>query len=237
MSILYTEERRINYYDLDCRGKLKISAFLRMIHIAADINATGLGIGFNDLNPLSISFVLQRFGVSIQRMPEYDELITLRTWPANIERGIFIRKGEMLSGNGKKIMEWTSIWVLFDVRERRILRPGALPVTISGMGDMGVETEAKKIVLPSNNNNEISSYLHTVRYSEVDTNMHMNNSIYGDLIGNVFNEDWIEMQINFLAEAKLGDEIEVVCKKEGESFLIIGKNNDKAAFSALITTK
>ena len=64
---MYEGKHRITYYDLDFRGQVKLSAILRMVHIAADVNAKELGIGFSVLHPLNISFVLQRFGLGISR--------------------------------------------------------------------------------------------------------------------------------------------------------------------------
>ena len=82
MDMVYDEPFRVTYYDLDCYGRLKLSAFLRMAHIAADINARELGAGFDDLAPRGMGFVLQRFGLTITRTPVYNETVGLRTWPA-----------------------------------------------------------------------------------------------------------------------------------------------------------
>jgi acyl-ACP thioesterase len=213
-----------------------------MVHIGADINAADMGIGFMDLKPLNMGFVLSRFGLSINRMPVYDEWVDIRTWPASIERGAFIRKGEMLDASGKKLMEWTSMWVLFDTQTRRILRPSALPVAIEAMGDLGVATNAEKVDLSVDLGEEVSSYTHTVRYCEVDTNLHMNNSMYGDMIGNVLYMDeknasthWKSVQINYLAEARINEQIQVTCHSKGNTFTVIGKSGDKTVFAAEVT--
>jgi acyl-ACP thioesterase len=242
MKNIYQEPRRITYYDLDCRGKVKLSALLRMVHIAADINARELGVGFTDLAPLSMSFVLQRFGLTINRMPGYDEITDIRTWPADIERGTFFRKGDMLDINGNKLMEWTSMWVLFDISTRRILRPNALPVQLTGLGSYGVEVTAEKISLQPDFGRELSLHRHTVRYSEVDTNMHMNNSIYGDLICNALymeaesspGGNWKNVQINYLNEIKLGEEMDVICRHNEGTFRVIGKTGERTVFSAAV---
>jgi acyl-ACP thioesterase len=242
MENVYKEARRITYYDLDCRGKLKLSALLRMVHIAADINARELGVGFTDLAPLNISFVLQRFGLGISRMPVYDENTLIRTWPASIERGAFFRKGDMLGEDGEKIMEWSSMWVLFDIAARKILRPNALPVTLTGLGSRGVEIEAERVAGPPDAGEAVSHYRHTVRYSEVDTNMHMNNSIYGDLINNALymeeasspRGEWKKVQINYLAETRLGDGIDVTCRKNEDAYRVTGKTGERASFAAAV---
>jgi len=241
----YKEKSQITYYDLDFRGSIKLSALLRMVHIAADTNANQLGIGFSALHPMNISFILQRFGLSIERMPKYSEEIIIRTWPASIARGTFIRKGDMYDTNGKKLMEWASLWILFDIAARKILKPSALPTEIDSIGDLDVTTQPQKIDLPKELGKPISSYLHTVRYSEVDTNIHMNNSIYGDLIGNaMFPEDsglentsfkdWKQVQINYQSETRLGEQIEISTYEQDNANWIIGKTQNRTSFTAKI---
>ena len=235
---MYEGKHRITYYDLDFRGQVKLSAILRMVHIAADVNAKELGIGFSVLHPLNISFVLQRFGLKISRMPAYDEVVTIRTWPAEMARGTFIRKGDMYSQSGEKLMEWASLWILFDIAQRKILKPSALPVEIPTLTEIAVDVAPEKVVLPDGLQ-PISQHTHTVRYADVDTNMHMNNSIYGDLIGNaVYAEldgesaNWKEVQINYIGETRPGDEICIrkITATEGSDVYVAGYAGERCSF-------
>ena len=233
---------RITYYDLDFRGKVKLSAILRMVHIAADVNANKLGIGFSTLHPLNMSFVLQRFGLKITRMPVYDETVTIRTWPAEMARGTFIRKGDMYDVNGEKIMEWASLWILFDIASRKILKPSALPIPVPTVTNIDVDIKPERVILPADSGVPFYEYIHTVKYAEVDTNMHMNNSIYGDLVGNgVFGHldqesypNWKEVQINYLGEARPSDDIKITAHMNGDTIFVSGLAPQRAAFAARI---
>jgi len=239
--MIYENKTRIGYYELDFRGKLKLSALLRMINTAAEEDAKQLGIGFSVLHPLNISFVLQRFGLNVVRMPEYDESITIRTWPAAITRGTFIRKGDMYDQRGTKLMEWASLWILLDLEARKILKPSALPVEIPPLGSQEATTEAERIILPEGSGDLASTYTHTVRYAEVDTNRHMNNSIYGDLIGNALFQstetelDIKNVQINFLAETRMGEQIEVSANLLEGKYIITGQAPGRMAFTAKVS--
>lgn len=240
---MYEAPLRINYYDLDCHGKLKFSAFLRLVHIAADVNATALGVGFTDLMPRNMSFVLQRFSAKAARLPEYGEEVILRTWPAAIERGTFIRKGDIHDKKGQKQLEWASLWLLFDINERKILRPSVLPVELTGLGDMGVTTSPAKIEI-SNHWPEWgqphSQHTHTVRFADVDTNKHMNNAIYGDLVNNAalpsppLTTDWTELHINYLNETRLDDKITVTARRNENEILIVGETTERKSFTARV---
>ncbi|MCL2189715.1 MAG: thioesterase [Defluviitaleaceae bacterium] len=223
---MYDERERITYYDLDGNGVLKFSAFLRMVHNAADINAGVLGVGFTQLSPLGMSFVLQRFSADATRLPAYGEEVRIRTWPAALERGTFIRKGEMLDTAGNKLIEWASLWLLFDINERKILRPSALPVTLVGIGDEGVLFAPQKIE-PLADARPFSSHTHIIRFADIDTNAHTNNAIYGDMINNAAHAPnreapWKQLHINYLAETRLGDEINIVATKSESTIHITG---------------
>ena len=246
MNQLYQSPTRITYYDLDYRGKIKLSALLRMVHVAADVNAKNLGVGYNVLAPMGITFVLQRFGVSITRMPVYDEDVTIRTWPSSITKGTFLRQGDMYDKTGAKIMEWASLWLLFDINRRRVLKPKTLPVPLPEIVDEGVTITPEKIVLPHDFGRPFSSFSHRVSYRDVDTNIHMNNSIYGDLIGDAIfpaiaepelhepRPDWKQVQINYLVEIRLGEDVEIAAHREEDSYIVTGNASGRRAFVARV---
>ncbi|MCL2578022.1 MAG: thioesterase [Defluviitaleaceae bacterium] len=232
---MYEGNHKISYYDLDLMGRVKLSAFLKMVHIAADINANDLGIGFKELSALNMTFVLQRFAIASMRMPVYGETVKIHTWPDSVARGTFTRKGDMYDESGKKIMEWASLWILFDIAERKILKPSTLPVELPVFEEHGVSITPEKIILPTVDGAEFSRYTHTVRYADVDTNKHMNNSIYGDLIGNaISSQNWREIQINYLAETRQDEEIDVIAYRENDTFLIKGKTPARISFAARV---
>ena len=238
---MYSGDVRISYYDLDMRGKLKLSALLRMAHIAADINAASMGVGYAELSRHNMTFILQRIGFKFFRKPGYEEKVTIRTWPSEISRGTFLRLGDMFDLSGNKLIEWASLWILFDLNERKILKPNKLPVKIPELAAQNVEVVPKKIILPDDLAEPYSSHTHTVRYADTDTNIHMNNSIYGDLVGNaVFptaepesvNMDFEEVQINYLTEAKFGTVIDVSATKHGDDVYVVGDSKTQRVFCA-----
>ena len=240
---MYSKDARISYYDLDMRGKIKLSALLRMVHVAADINAASLGVGYADLSKLGVTFVLQRIGFKFFGMPGYNEIVTIRTWPSDISRGTFLRKGDMADSFGQKLIEWASLWILFDLNERKILKPSKLPVRIPELASLCVDVMPKKIAPPEDMAKPYSSHTHTVRYADTDTNKHMNNSIYGDLIGNAIflsaeaesiGLDFEEVQINYLSEAKLGVDIDIAAAKHGSDIYVVGDSNAQRIFCAML---
>ena len=242
--LMYNQSMRISYYDLDMHGRLRLSALLRMIHTAADVNACDLGIGFSELSRHDLTFILQRISFRYFQIPVYGQEVEIRTWPQGISKGTFMRLGDMHDSGGGKMIEWASMWILFNTAERRIAKPSVLPTKIQGLDAQGVEIRPKKIVLPMTLGEPFSSYTHAVRYRDTDTNTHMNNSVYGDLIGNAIFpaplldshnlRPWQEAHINYLQESWFGTSLVVSGWALRDDFYILGTTGVDKRFAAHI---
>ena len=224
--MIYKQSSHINYYDLNAQGDVKLSALLRRINLAAGDNADELGIGFDVMKSHGLAFVVQRFGLALREWPRFREEISIRTWPADISKGTFRRCGDMCNAEGEKIAEWTSIWVLIDINERKLRRPSSLPMELPAMGLMDVSVEAVKLN-PPKDAKFLMSYQHPVQYSELDTNEHMNNAVYGDLIANSYGfmskiSKWQEVQINYQTEAVMLEELHVERRQAHDTMYISG---------------
>ena len=239
--MVYEKEYPIDFYDLDGRGSVKLTALLRYINLAAGANAEEIGVGLDTTVPMGLAFVLQRFALRVSKWPVYRQTVKIRTWPAEISKGTFRRNGDMWGSDGKKMAEWTGLWVLIDIAERRVRRPTALPVEFPAYRQMNVNVPARKLEIPAGAS-PVTSYLHVVRFSELDINMHMNNAIYGDLITNVMEiafmgpmADWRDIQFNYLSEAKMGDEINVELRQADSTLYVTGSANGRRIFGSEVS--
>jgi acyl-ACP thioesterase len=238
--MVYKKDSQINFYDLDGRGDMKLTALLKHINLAAGRNAEEIGVSMETTFSMGLAFVLQRFALRVIKWPAYRQKVTVRSWAAEITKGTFRRNGDMWDAEGNKIAEWTGLWVLIDINERKVRRPKALPVTLPAYGLMGVDLEAQKPDVPEDAK-LIASYLHVVRFSELDLNNHMNNAVYADLIANVTEMGglrhtcgWREVHFNYMAETKLGEEVDVQCRQAGSDVYITGAVNGRPVFAAMI---
>lgn len=251
--MVYEMDTQFNYYDMNARGDIKLTALLKYINLAAGANSEELGAGFDVTEPLGLAFVIQRFALHVLKWPVYLQSTKVRTWPAEITKGTFRRNGEMWDQNGEKMAEWTGLWVLIDIHERKVRRPKALPTPFPSAGLLDVLIEAPKIEVPEESV-PVTSYPHTVRYCDADLNMHMNNAVYGDLIANVLEvggndlshlsyvPSWREVRFNYLSEARIGEEIAVECRKLaksaskccGDTLYFTGNAEDRLVFSASV---
>ena len=243
--MIYEKDLQIDFYDLDGRGDVKLTALLKHINLAAGVNAQEIGVGLDTTIPMGLAFVIQRFALRICKWPVYSQPVTLRTWPAEIAKGAFRRNGDMWDKEGNKLAEWTGLWMLIDIKERKVRRPKALPIELPAYGSMDVAVETQKLDI-AESGELIASYTHVVRFSELDVNEHMNNAVYGDLIANVLNiggkplnslcktPNWCEVQFNYIAETKVEEEVRVECRLLGNTLHITGMVEGRSVFAATV---
>lgn len=241
--MIFAQPRQIGFYDLDAFGAVKLTALLKYMNEASWQQAEELGCGIETTFEIGLAFIIQRMGVRILQLPTVNQQVIVRTWPAEMTRSAFKRNGEIVDTDGKKLVEWESLWVLIDINERKIKRPSAFPIEFPLAGKMGVTIEANKIVA-TDNQKPAATQTHTVQFSEMDLNHHMNNAIYGDLISNVLANtelpkinQWQAVQFNYLNEAKLNEVVTTNCAQAGNKLQINGNTSEKAVFIAEITTE
>ena len=242
---IYEEKIKITYYDLDCFGNLRLSSLLRLIAVASDNHATDLGFGYDYLSSLNVVFILLKVSVKIHKMPQYHQPVIVKTWPKGATGAAFLRNGEILDLDGTVMIEFASLWTLIDTIKRKIVRPSACPF-VPPVADMEDKEPPKKIAFPNEPEHETPDYSHTVRYRDMDQNMHMNNTIYADLIMNTLPFDAIqgaqiqELQINYNNEAALHEKVTVQCHQDNGIYTLKGtiQNTEppRTCFTASVKT-
>ena len=241
--MVFEQKAKIGFYDIDALGNMKLTALLQHINEVSWLHAEELGCGINATFEIGLAFIIQRMGLRILQLPTLNQKISVRTWPGEMTRSAFKRNGEILDVDGNKLVEWESLWVLIDINERKIKRPSAFPLEIPIVGRLGVEVETQKIINTAVETDPSTFYHHTVQFSEMDINYHMNNAIYGNLVANVLADtalpkitEWQEVQFNYINEAKLAEVVTVDCNQMGDKVYVTGGTTDKSVFVAEIKT-
>ncbi len=167
--------------DMDVWGFLRPTAILNLCQESAYMHSTTMGFGFEHLKANDLAWVLSRVRVEIERLPVWHEKITVRTWHKR-ESGLFgVRDYIFFDGEQKPIIKVTSSWLIINRSTRRVMRidrvfGGADGVySVSSYAQDALESEAEKIDFA-----EVGMGLgdHSVRYSDLDVNEHVNNAKY-----------------------------------------------------------
>ena len=68
----------------------------------------------------NISWVLSRLKIWIDRLPNYDETIRVKTYIQGVDKYFYYRDFTVTDANGIEIVKANSVWGLMDIVKRRI---------------------------------------------------------------------------------------------------------------------
>ena len=234
----FTKEINLPYYMIDCESRLRPTAFLDIAQEMAAAGAEPLGFADHHLAPLNLVWILARMHVRFDRMPVRRDTVTAETWHTGFE-GLFSgREYRLLDKDGGELIRGTSSWILMDISTRRAVRTDRL----DGIIDLSAQNSEKlfeegcaKIVPPRG---EVFSPAgeHTVMYSDLDCNGHVNNVKYSVWAFDVLPLELLrarqvrELSINFNKEALPGETVSLLSLQVGDDWYIEGRCEDRQIF-------
>ncbi|MGZ3712870.1 MAG: acyl-[acyl-carrier-protein] thioesterase [Bdellovibrionota bacterium] len=206
---IFTEDYRITSYLVNLRQRAGLYAILNLVQDVGWQQAVHLGF---DLAGQGLSWVFTRQKLVMERWPEWNEVITLKTWlrPAGATPFVF-RDYELFVGD-KKIGECTSSFTLIDSNTRKLAKPDWSSFESVWRKEGFLEHFPEKILLPKEVK-DLATF--EVRNSDLDLNNHVNNTKYAQWILDAVplqtlkTADLHEYEVNFLAETLKGDLITI----------------------------
>jgi len=208
-SPVWQEKFRVRSFDLGLNWKMRMSSLCSYFQEVAGRHATHLDMGYKFVQESGMAWVLSRLFIKILRMPEWDQEITLNTWPLGNER-FFYRREYTVHHDREQLVNATSYWILLDLETRK---PVVIPLhedvlkANAGRHSMEMPTTGFPPVLSA------EEEIHRVRYSDLDQNRHVNNARYVEWIFDLLPPEVIEKQtpsffsIEYKHEVKAGDTV------------------------------
>lgn len=125
--------------------------------------------------------------------------------------------------------------IIADVNTHKILRPKQfLDYGVFSGDKVPEEDRIPKITVPDS-----LAFLgeRPIRFSDLDYNMHLNNTVYADIItdflpGGALGRQFSEIQINYITESALGDTLKIYAKEQDGCVFMQGINERGCGFTA-----
>ncbi len=222
-----------SYFDLN--DNLKPTSIMCMFQDVASQHGENIGVGFEAMLKKHLFWIITRVKYDVLKSPKlYDEVI-VETWPHEKGRVDFDRDYLIKDEQGNVLIKGTSKWCVISTETRKL----ELPSNVNFNSDCYCKDfnyEDKFLKTPILKKEGTPSYSHKVSYNEIDHNLHLNNVHYVTYIFNALRKDDItHLQVNYISECRLDDEINVYVKpQEDNSILISGYVDDEIKFSALV---
>jgi acyl-ACP thioesterase len=217
---LFEQKKIISTYDSDFQMKLKISSIFNYMQDTAAANADELGLGYKDLMPLDLAWILSWVKLEIDEYPVYGQAVLLNTWPKCSYKLYSMRDFRIKSLDDKIMCRATTAWLPINIKTKRVTGIQHLPVPIPYNPDLiAVDEFPSKINSP-----ETKKILFTkkFRYNDLDINHHVNNVKYVEMILDCLPLEHYKthsiksIAVTFLSESFYDDEIKVSINRTNE---------------------
>jgi len=229
---------QIATYLINFQGRLGLYYLLNLLQDVATSHAHQLGFGTEDMGRAEMFWVLTRQKLVMNHWPRWNEELKIKTW-VRPQKGPLSFRDFTIHYKDEVIGECTTSWLSLNAKTRR-------PVTFdrsyifSKLQDVGkVSIETRKIPVQTNVERMLTFH---VRNSDIDHNMHVNNTKYAQWILDAvpmeahMNAIIKSYEINFIAETKVGDELTIQRgeTQEGIHFQGLRESDQKIVFTAYI---
>lgn len=208
-------EFRIHVYETFVDEKANICALFNYMQDIAAEHAIRMGYGRDDLMKDNNFWVLSRMYAEITEYPFRDETILIKTWPSGTDNVFSLRFFDLEFPGGRTIAKASSSWLIIDAETRRIRRPEQAleKLTYFRKSDKTPVRIAEKIRQTPAGGKMSEGF--RVKTSDLDVNMHTNNVNYLKWTIDSYDFDFmlkhvpVSVEINYLAESVLGDNITI----------------------------
>ena len=235
----FKEEYEVTSHDIDVNNNIKPSFLIRYMqetanHQMRDRKPTYLDFFNNDK-----SFIVTRMTLEIfSQLHQYDH-IEVATWSCPPKGATLIRCYEIKRG-GETVARAYSTWTVVEMSTGRLCKTAEIDLSNYEQGDALKMTLPTRVKLPKDIEYEKVGKKE-VLYSDVDMNLHMNNTNYPDMLWNyipdIRNKKVTSVNLRFMKEAALGSELEIFRGKSPEPLKEDGKAEETYYFASKIGDK
>lgn len=184
-----TIERTLSYFEVDIHFHATLAALFRNLQEAAILHAEMVGHGAEAADRDQMGWVLHKLAIRLRRYPRYKETIAITTWSTGVSGYLGLRDFEVKVA-GEIIAQASSRWLFVDIARRSIRRvPAALVTAFAPERAEPLIPEVNAIERFVLDATDFTGTI-TTRYSDYDSNGHVNNAAYIDYL-QTLSRQWI----------------------------------------------
>ena len=232
---IFSWHTRVATTDVGPDRLLTPSAQLRYQQEAGELHFGEGGLGFDAIAALGMAFLVLQNNCVIYRRPASGEEIVVKTWSHSVKGIKFYRCYRFEDAAGNLLIDSKAVFALVDVKAHTLLRPSAFPYDVPHVTDAPHTCADMPRLKAATDDARIAQ--HTVTYSQLDFNRHLNNTRYADIVFDAVGEeklaDLTGFSIVFSHEAKLHDTLDIyqTVTEQGHT-LITAQNGEQTCFIA-----
>ncbi|MEL7565830.1 MAG: acyl-ACP thioesterase domain-containing protein [Dehalobacterium sp.] len=167
---------RIHFYEIDYRKRILPAAIINYFQDIAIMQSEELGVGIDFLAEHNLAWSLIQWDIKIHKYPVLGQEVKVFTRPVAFDKFYAYREFRVMGPQDELMADAYSLWVLKDVAKKRITKIPAFMFETYGITTGNIPE--KEMVKPWEISRIDSEKEFLVRYSDIDTNRHVNNVKY-----------------------------------------------------------
>ena len=176
MSKSFTKKYEIHYYEVNSKLRCKLSSMIDFICDVGTQQSEYFGGGIEYCTKNNCAWVFYKYDIKMYRYPMFGETISITTQPVGFKKFYGLRKYMINDEEGNLIGEALALFFLINIEKRRPMRIQNEQYDIYGVdGDVDYDISMDKI---ERNDEEQYHKQFNIRYSDIDSNNHVNNVKY-----------------------------------------------------------
>ncbi len=235
----FTEKYLPRFRESDADGLVGVKGYVNYFQDIASGFFHSIGKG-NDTLPYQygVAWVYSKYKLKIYEKTDFSDDITLTSWVSKCDtirvwQEMEIRRGDTLLCEGRLES------CIVNLSEKKIIKTAFidLPEDIEDPCLTAVERFSRRMKFSPDAQYR---YTHTVRYTDLDNNHHMNNLRYVNMFLNAFSPDFFEentvtdFEIQYISQAYFGDELGIFSEQNGDTVTLYAKNADDELISCCV---
>lgn len=235
MSETYTESLLLRTRDCDQYGAWRPAAILEELQETAATHCTEWDCDYLHLRDIGLAWVISGTHVSLSRVPTIGQTLEVETFIQPLRHFFFPRMHVFRDGEGRVIGGAHSLWVLLDIRERKIVRSeyveSRLPAAKAVPAPTAMPRPLKPLEAP------VVEAPIPIGFTSFDINRHANNVHYMDWCLDALGFDRLRDQVvtdftvQYESEILPGMEVTGQLAERDGQFTYIGHSNGSRLFS------
>ena len=171
-------------------------------------------------------WILSNLRIEIDKLPQWNDEITVKTWPSGHTRLIATREFVGKDQNEYELFRASSQWMILDKKSDRPKNLSRLDLDLPKTESKVLQEELKRLE-PLDEYSEVDRV--TVPYSSIDLNGHVNNTEYVrwgiDALRKVFKFDGNvrSMQATYLSQVFEADELDLLLSRNDNHFCVLAR--------------
>lgn len=176
MSKCFTKKYEIHYYEVNSKLRCKLSSIINFIEDVGTQQSEELGVGIEYCTKNNCGWVFYKYDIKMHRYPMFGETISITTEAVGFKKFYGLRKYIIKDEGDNLIGEGTAMFFLINIEKRRPMRIGDEQYEAYGVNS-NVDCDISMDKIEKCDEEQISKQF-DIRYSDIDSNNHVNNVKY-----------------------------------------------------------